>query len=261
MRRTRPFEARSKYEERIRRLEDDLYLARCTTIGLMPHNVQEIMSGYYSCRSRQESYRWEHEVVDQIIELADILSAEEGSYFSDRAYCPLCGQGSLSSYARGFSVPEGLRRHLAGRSNSQQCGVTQAAMSLARDYWQTGYSAAEKAEEAKKREELAQRRKSEVLYRAAPDLKPELVDEGISFGGTPRSAKELDWIEERLTSLGFQTTCDANAKSYTNEHGSFVVYADLRHSGRVVFSVFPKNHKRSRSGLPPDWTSFYMLDS
>lgn len=134
-------------------------------------------------------------------------------------------------------------------------------MSLAHDYWQSEYADVEKAEEAKKRDRLAQRKKSEVLYRTAPDLESELIDERFSFGGNPRSKKELDWVEERLTSLGFQITCDANVKSYTNEHGDFVVYADPRQRGRVDFNVFPRNHKRSRSHLRLGWTSFYMLDS
>lgn len=260
MRRTRYFEADLQYQQKIRRLEDGLYLARYTIVELMPDNVQEIMKGYYSCRSRQELYRWKHEVVEQIINLANILSAEEGSYSSDRAYCPLCGQGTSSPYERGFSVPEGLRRHLTGRGNSQQCMVMQAAMSLARDCWQSQYTDAVKAEEDKKREELAQRKKSEVLYRIAPDLEPELIDERLRFGGTPRSEGELDWVEARLTSLGFQITWDGNAKSYTHEHGDFVVYADPRQSGRVDFSVFPKDYKRSRGRLRLCWTSFYILD-
>lgn len=204
------------------------------------------MNAYYACRSRQKLYSWEHDAVEEIIKLANILSTEERSFFSDRAYCPLCGEGSSSPYERGFSVPEGLRRHLTGRGNIQKCSVTQVAMSLAHDYWQREYADAEKAEEAEKREKLAQRKKSEVLYRTAPDLEPELIDKRLSFGGTPRSKEEFYWVEERLTNLGFQITCDANAKSYTNEHGDFVVYADPRQKGKVDLSVFRKNHKCQR---------------
>lgn len=258
--RTRYFEADLQYGEKIRRLEDDLYFTRRTIIQLMPDNVQEIMNGYYSCRSRQELYLWEHDAVEETIKLANILSVEEGSYFSDRAYCPLCGEGTSSAYERGFSVPEGLRRHLAGRGNIRQCGVMQAAVRLARDYWQSQYADAERAEEAEKREKLAQRKKSEMLYLTAPDLEPELIDERLSFGRTPRSKKELDWIEERLTNLGFQITCDANVKSYTNEHGDFVVHADPRQRGRVDFNVFPKDYNRSRGRPRLGWASFYMLD-
>jgi len=218
------------------------------------------MNAYYACRSRRELYRWKHEAVEQIINLATILSEEEGSYFSDRAYCPLCGEGSSAPYEKGFSVPEGLRRHPAGRGNIQKCSVTQAAMSLAHDYWQREYADAEKAEEAKKCEKLAQRKKSEVLYRTAPGLEPELIDERLSFDGTPRSKEELGWIEERLTNLGFHITCDANVKSYTNEHGDFVVYGDPRQKGQVDLSVCRKNHKRLRSRSRFCCTSFYMLD-
>lgn len=260
MRGTTYFEADLQYEAKIRRLEDDLYFARRTIIQLMTDNVQEIMNGCYSCRSRQELYRWEREAAEQIVNLANVLSAEEGSYLSNRAYCPLCGQGSSSPYKRGFSVPEGLRRHLTGWGNCQQCRVMQAAMSLAHDYWQRKYADVEKAEEGKGREKLAQRKKSEVLYCTAPDLEPELIDERLSFGGTPRSKRELDWIEERLANLGFQIACDANVKSYTNEHGDFVVYADPRQSGKVDFNVFPKDYKRSRGHSRFRWASFYMLD-
>ncbi len=260
MSKTRYFEADSQCEEITRRLEEDLYLARRTIIQLMPDNVQEIMNAYYSCRSRQELYRWEYDAVEEIIKLANILSAEEGSRFSDRAYCPLCGEGTSSAYERGFSVPEGLRRHLVGQGNIQQCGVMQAAVRLARDYWQSQYADAERVEEAEKREKLAQRKKSEVLYRTAPDLEPELIDERFSSGGNSRSTKELDWVEERLASLGFQITCDASVESYTNEHGDFVVYADPRQRGRVDFNVFPKDYKRSRDRLRLGWASFYMLD-
>ena len=116
----------------------------------------------------------------------------------------------------------------------------QAAMSLARDCWQSQYTDAVKAEEDKKREELAQRKKSEVLYRIAPDLEPELIDERLRFGGTPRSEGELDWVEARLTSLGFQITWDGNAKSYTHDMG-FCGICGSAQSGRVDFSVFPKD--------------------
>lgn len=136
----------------------------------------------------------------------------------------------------------------------------QAAVKLACDYWQSQYADAEKAQEAEKRERLAQRKKSEVLYRTAPDLEPELIDERLSFDVTPRSKEELDWAEERLANLGFQITCNAKAKSYTNEHGDFVVYADPRQRGRIDFNVFPKGYKRSRGRPRLGWTSFYMLD-
>jgi len=67
-----------------------------------------------------------------------------------------------------------------------------------------------------------------VLYRTPPDL----IDGRLSFGKTPRSKEESDWVEERLANLGFQITCDANVKSYTNEHKDSVVYADPRQRGK-----------------------------
>jgi hypothetical protein len=50
--------------------------------------------------------------------------------FERRALCPMCGGGSSSGYAPGFSLPEGLSRHLMGRGNSLRCEVMVAAFQL-----------------------------------------------------------------------------------------------------------------------------------
>jgi hypothetical protein len=45
-----------------------------------------------------------------------------------RAYCPLCNGSSKQGYAKGFTVPEGLRRHLLGVRTAKQCPVVHQAV-------------------------------------------------------------------------------------------------------------------------------------
>ena len=179
-------------QETIKCLQDELYEARTTIISLMSEDAQKILESYRWCESRKETYSWQENVAERIIALAKILSPEQGSYLSERAYCPLCGEGSSSPYESGFSIPEGLRRHLVGYGNVQQCKVMEAAKRLAGEYWHDKFDASEKAEQKQKRESIAQRRASETLYRTAPDSEPKLIDEGYFYGGSPRNQSELD---------------------------------------------------------------------
>ena len=101
-----------------------------------------------------------------------IASAEiivDNDYFDQRARCPLCRDSSSSPYSEGFSVPEGLRRHLIGWGNARQCSVMEAACALARDHWHQAYDASDRAEDNAKQAELEARRKSETLFQVAPD--------------------------------------------------------------------------------------------
>jgi len=236
----RYIETVNPFEAEIRCLQDELYDARYTIISLMPEEVEKILKSYYSCKSTEETYRWADIAAAEIIEFAKILSPEEGSYLSERAYCPLCGDGSNSFYENGFSVPEGLRRHLVGYGNTNQCRVFKAAERLARNYWHDEFSAIEEANAIEKKKRIIQRKKAEILYKTAPNSEPELKDEGIGFGTVPRNDDELAWAENRLVDLGFQIICDANIKSYISEQDSLVVYADPRAKGEIRFTVYKK---------------------
>jgi hypothetical protein len=253
------------WEETIDRLKNELDQARRTILLLMPQNVQPVLSSYFSCEARQQTYGWESDVADKIIALAQILPPAEGSFLSDRAYCPLCGDGSSSPYQRGFSIPEGLHRHLVGwGGNVHQCRVMEAAVSLARDYWHDKFHPAEEAEEAEKRDRLAQRKKRGTLYRTSPYLEPQLIDEAIGFGAAPRDESELAWAEQRLEALGFQITREGNVKCYTNDRESFVAYADPRTRGGIEITVFRKpvsGRGRGRRTRPAVLTSFRLMDT
>jgi len=112
-RRTTYFEYINPYEEKIKDLQNELDDTRYTVISLMPEEVKKVLRSYYSC-DRKETHLWSDRTAKKIIEFAKILSPEEGSYYSERAYCPLCGDSSSSYDAVGFSIPEGLYRHLVG---------------------------------------------------------------------------------------------------------------------------------------------------
>src|SRR5262245_27678032 len=92
------------YDDTIRRLKADLHEARRAILHLMPEGMQQLLTSYYSCESRQQTYEWEQSVPKRIIEAAVVLSREQGSYFTHRAYCPLCGSGSTSPYESGFTI-------------------------------------------------------------------------------------------------------------------------------------------------------------
>ena len=242
----RYIETANPYEEKIRRLQDELYQARYTIISLMSEGIEKILTSYYSCESREATYQWKEVAAAEIIEFAKILSPEEGSYFSERAYCPLCGNGSTTFYERGFSVSEGLRRHFVGWGDgANQCRVFNAAERLARNYWHDKFSAVEETEAVEKQKRIIQRKKTEILYKIAPNRESKLIDEGIGFGAVPRNADELAWAENRLVGLGFQISCEANIKSYISEQESFVVYADPRAKGEIKFTVNKKPLSKS----------------
>lgn len=250
------------YDSPIRRLETDLYRARRTIIELMPERIRELLDSFYGCDSREASYRWQHEVVEELIGLAEAIP-DKSPFRADRAYCPLCGSGSSSPYERGFSLPEGLRRHLSGWGNAQQCDVMDAVMAIARNTWDDRFQAAEYEEEERDRQLIAERKRTELLYRVAADSQAELIDEGL-YGGKARSREEIAWAEERLATLGFTTTRDGNVVSYTDERADFVVFADPRASGQIRFLAFkkplPKRPRRTglRKGL---LGSFIVMDS
>ncbi|WP_086382306.1 hypothetical protein [Caballeronia sordidicola] len=122
-------------DKKIRELEEALWLAHYRMINLMAYEKERILSGYHHVEDLSSAYRWLGEAANALIKIAD---AKPGFEMGDpgtrlRAVCPLCGDGAQTPYVEGFAVPIGLRRHLMGEYNSQQCTVMAAALWLARD--------------------------------------------------------------------------------------------------------------------------------
>lgn len=124
-----PFEL----EEEITKLRRELWTARVAVIQMAPPDAQRLFGGMYGCESREAAYKWLHDAVEKAIALAK-PAGEMGDHGGiERAYCPLCRGSSSSPYARGFSYPEGLKRHLDGSYNARHCDVMKIALAIAID--------------------------------------------------------------------------------------------------------------------------------
>src|SRR5262245_59034258 len=191
----------------LRDLKDELYAARRAVINLMPEKVAQVLGSYHKCKSTREYYAWCEEAAGQIITLVPPDTIKQ-SYDGRRASCPLCGSVGHGPFADGFTVPEGMRRHLTGYGNTHHCPVTEAAFELGGDYVKRRFGEAEaKAEaeaEAERTRIQAQRRLTEVLYRIHPTDVPQLSDGDYSYLGLheARNEERLLWAERRANSLG-----------------------------------------------------------
>ncbi|NHZ38232.1 hypothetical protein [Massilia rubra] len=244
-------------QEKTRRLEDELFSARLTIIGLMPERQRQILESYRDCGTRTDTYRWENKIAEELIATAEVIP----TYFGDRAYCPLCGRGSSSGYEEGYSLPVGLTRHLTGWGRSHKCGVIAAALAIARGSWDFAFSRAEREQEAEKADLLAERKSSEILYMVDPNGEPGLFDERLHFGGA-RNTDEMSSAEMRLAELQFRTSTVGRVRSYVDEQEKYVVYADPRVKGRIDFAAYvrpsPKGGRRKfkelgRFQMPDSW--------
>jgi hypothetical protein len=242
--------------DRIRRLESDLFMARRDIIQLAPAEFRELLDSYYSCATREERYRWEDLIAEKVIErAAPIADAVRPDIFGERAYCPLCRGGAQSYYAdRGFSLPEGLRRHLVGFGNTRHCSVMKAAKDLAWEAWNRSFAGKELTKANETRQALQVRRKTETLYVVGPTPDALLIDEDLLSWKKPRPPDGCDfsmkWAEQRLFSLGFEIGVDGQRRSYKKTvkhgHGEFVVYADPRQLGDLHFRVFDSAVRRGK---------------
>lgn len=226
----------------IRRLQDELAMTRHAIIGLMPSEISTILRSYYSCENRLESIDWIDFVSKDLIENHAKRLPDEVSFFQDRAYCPLCGGGNDCGYNKGFTVPEGLRRHLTGWGKAKECSVLHAARMLAEGYWDHMFLAQEKEEEEKKEKLLAARRLNEIIYCISLKDEPKLIDEVMR--GEAREHAKMGFAERRLADLGFQANQEKNIKSFTREYEDVIVYADPREANKIVFRVCRRPNKK-----------------
>lgn len=128
-----PIRTKSPLEDKVRRLEDELYLTRSAMIRLMRPELEGLLSDQVHCKTFEEVSKWEGRAVAGIIDFAARVEqpTEVDPYGRPRVLCPLCNQGPQSPYDQGFLLPEGLRRHLTGTYNSRQCSVFRAANEMA----------------------------------------------------------------------------------------------------------------------------------
>lgn len=132
---------RSTFQQaEVKKLKEELYTVRRALISAAGTDAERILSPHSilvgadpsvpGASERARAWDWLEGVVGQLLDLAN----PEPTYSENRAPCPLCRGSSKSPYSTGFSFPEGLRRHLLGAYNADQCEVTRAALELATDY-------------------------------------------------------------------------------------------------------------------------------
>lgn len=98
--------------------------------------------------------------------------------------------------------------------------------------------------------EAAERRKTECLYRIAPDGEGLLRDEGHMFPG-PRTVDSLAWAEKRVCeNLQFVKVEEGRTISYQRKVEQGIVFADIRIQGSIRFHLF-KSERQKRKQVSP----------
>jgi hypothetical protein len=101
----------------------DLDSARQAIVELLPKEIRVLVKSRFQCNTRAEARAKVDDIIDAIVERSPRVEGLNTAWSGDRAWCLLCGAGSSGPYELGFAIPEGLRRHLEGSYNAQQCIV------------------------------------------------------------------------------------------------------------------------------------------
>jgi hypothetical protein len=237
-------------EQRIRALEEELYMARQAIVELMPQHISDLLTDYRSCSSSGDFIAWKNQVVALITSMAEV--DPKASHFEERGYCPLCKGGTRGPYQSGFKIPGGMEKHLLGDGNAHQCVVTEAAFRNARHALGDKFEASEKAA----RQQLEERRTKEQTFLIDPSLPSELLHEG-QWWNKPRSPEAMEAAEQRLRILNFQKEVSDNVITYKLWHEGHLVLADPRIAGRITFRIFSGEKPKKGSKQ----ASFDLLDS
>ena len=235
----------------VKKLRDQLEEAQFDVVSLatrnLPPEVGAALRGYSDCKNQREFINWRYAVVDQIIAVAKPDPASRKSlYDGERGYRPLCGGGATDIYGGGFhgyTLPEGLNRHLTGYGNTYRCDVMKHAFAATHDHMRPTLD----AENRQKREDKEARRKTERLYKV-DDGEPSLIDDHML---DHRTFDEISAVEERLRSLGFVIEERDNIVSYRLPHPDYLILADPREPRRLNFRLFkltPSGKARRRKG-------------
>ena len=89
-----PFRTSSPLEDKVRRLEDELFIARTTIIGLARSpELAELLHGQFSSKSFDAVHDWAQRTADSIIESASRTENPAGRNWDGRllVLCPLRG--------------------------------------------------------------------------------------------------------------------------------------------------------------------------
>jgi len=119
--------------EKIDELRHDLERARDDMIDIMPEKISEQLKKYLLCNNHDDRLQWWYESLKVITDSTVPDPEFSNSWTGKRANCPLCHGGNNWHY-NGFSLPEGLRRHLEGNSGAHACHILKHMDELSFDY-------------------------------------------------------------------------------------------------------------------------------
>lgn len=231
--------------ERIEKLKDELFSARCLIINLMPTDLRTILNSYSMSKLIVHPQDWLLSTSEEIA-MSTRAMEEHSNTYNARASCPLCGDGTNSPSESGFALPTGLQRHLEGYGNMARCGVMDAAYEVAKTWFLHRLKAKSMIEAFEKLRELEERKKTEPLFRTGPRTS-ELAADDI---WRPRDLNQQIWAEERLRNLKFRKNVEENCTSFTRHFKDWVVYADPRQLGAISFFVYSSTQPEQRPDKP-----------
>lgn len=118
-------------QEQVDRLNDLLFDAVELVLDLVPSQYRQKLRQISHARPPLKGAQLRDQLVAEIIADLEKENSERWEHaLEQRALCPLCKRSSSAPYARGFTVPTGLKQHLTGSGNAHRCEV----ISLVRRY-------------------------------------------------------------------------------------------------------------------------------
>lgn len=115
--------------DRVERLETQLAIAQQAVVTRLPESVREILDQHHATHIAA-LLDLRKALANEALRLAEPIKLGFGPA---EALCPLCGDRSSRPYAHGFTVPEGLRKHLLGDGNAHPCPVLHTVFLQERD--------------------------------------------------------------------------------------------------------------------------------
>ena len=126
--------------ELVEELCDEIHYIRSTFLHILPFSLDDNdLGNYYNIKSSLELSSWEHKFIDKVVDEVDtsqwdkkMKSNEFKRNLNSRGECPLCHSKPYGAWndweaaEYGYTIPEGLRRHLTGYGKMNQCVVVKS---------------------------------------------------------------------------------------------------------------------------------------
>lgn len=113
-----------------------LHIARRAVLSMVRARYPDDVAAFERVRGWETFEPWCDDFVDTLLGKAEEAIASPFHRGVGRVLCPLCGEGPEQVWTeQGWSVPEGLRRHLTGYGRVSQCSVMVVLGAITREHW------------------------------------------------------------------------------------------------------------------------------